>query len=122
MLLSEIDIWQVPAEKLLKFLNSEIIFNKFNKLRDTSHTSEAIASDQMFGGDLKMAVERVLSPRFDSSLVPSNHLVNSTLHAKKIRHSYEQEVMQRTIRLTLYCNFSCLFFFYRKSTIFLLNY
>jgi len=92
-LLSEIDIWQVPAEKLLNFLNSETIFNKFNKLQDTSHSSEMGSSDQMLGSDLKMVVERVLSQRFDSSLVPSNHLVNSAFHTKKIRHSYEQEVM-----------------------------
>lgn len=92
-LLSEIDIWQVPAEKLLKFLNSEIIFSKFNKLQDTSHSSEMVTSDQMLGGDLRMAVEKVLFQRFDSSLVPSNHLVNSPFHTKKTRHSYEQELM-----------------------------
>ena len=84
----------MPAEKLLKFLNSEIIFSKFNKLQDTSHSSEMVISDQMLGGDLRMAVEKVLFQRFDSSLVPSNHLVNSPFHTKKTRHSYEQEVLQ----------------------------
>ncbi|XP_057378242.1 kelch-like protein diablo [Daphnia carinata] len=88
-LVSEIDVWQVPAEKLLVVVNSDLLLRR---LRDSGFTSEAQFSETaILGGDFKMAVDKILSQRCDSpcSKTQPHHIT----HSKKIRHSYEQEVI-----------------------------
>ena len=86
-LVSEIDVWQVPAEKLLSFVNSEILSRR---VRENGPTSDIPSGEPILGGDFKMAVDKILSQRCDSpcSKTPLHHMA----HLKKIRHSYEQEV------------------------------
>ncbi|KAI9553491.1 hypothetical protein GHT06_021403 [Daphnia sinensis] len=88
-LVSEIDVWQVPAEKLLVVVNSELLQRR---LRDSGFTSEAQFNETAtLGGDFKMAVDKILSQRCDSpcSKTPQYQVT----HSKKTRHSYEQEVI-----------------------------
>ncbi|XP_046455212.1 kelch-like protein 3 [Daphnia pulex] len=89
-LVSEIDVWQVPAEKLLSFVNSEILLRR---LRDSGFTSEQLQLNDavVLGGDFKMAVDKILSQRCDSPC--SKAQSHQVAHSKKIRHSYEQEVI-----------------------------
>lgn len=89
-LVSEIDVWQVPAEKLLSFVNSEILSRR---IRETGSTSDIPSSEPILGGDFKMAVDKILSQRSDSPC--SKTSLQHVAHLKKIRHSYEQEVRRR---------------------------
>lgn len=87
-LVSEIDVWQVPAEKLLTFVNSDI-FSK--RLRDSGLLCDGQLNESTFlGGDFKVAVDKILSQRCDSPCSKTQPYY--VAHSKKIRHSYEQEV------------------------------
>ena len=87
-LVSEIDVWQVPAEKLLAFVNSDILSRR---LRDSGLFSDGLVSEPILGGDFKMAVEKIVAQRCDSPCSKSQPY-HYTFHNKKNRHSYEQEV------------------------------
>ena len=103
LLVAEVDVWQVPAEKLLGFVNSEILFRKLGgdvllaqgggEFGGQVNSAAAQQQQQQheFGGDLKLAVERIVTQRCDSPSASKPHGAHQT-HSKKIRHSYEQEV------------------------------
>ena len=69
---------QVPAEKLLAFVNSDILSKR---LRDSGFSPESsVLSEPIFGGDFKLAVERILSQRCHSPCSKTQpHYTTSTL-------------------------------------------
>ena len=96
-LVSEIDVWKVPAGKLLAFVNSEILSKRLKEsglfLSEGPVASISTAgAEPIFGGDFKLAVEKILTQRCDSPCSKSQPYPSS-FHSKKIRHSYEQEVI-----------------------------
>ena len=92
-LVAEIDVWQVPAEKLLAFVNSEILIRR---LRDSGLFSEGLVGEPILGGDFKLAVEKIVTQRCDSPCTKSQPYPFN-FHSKNIRHSYEQEVIGRAV-------------------------